>query len=144
MLISDILIDMGKNVSPAKVSMWGSALFGSILIFSIISVMCLPNDLVISDMPLYEMIKGGYISKVYNVLLVIAIITSVTATISLSLNLKPSLSLAFINESTTILAKSSFSLIIGVLIPRTTVPTHLIFITPNKHKFVGLIQQPIY
>ncbi|MBO7693707.1 MAG: hypothetical protein J6T10_13895, partial [Methanobrevibacter sp.] len=41
-------------------------------------------------------------------------------------------------------AKSSFSLIIGVLIPRTTVPTHLIFITPNKHKgFVGLFQQPI-
>ena len=81
MLISDILIDMGKNVSPVKVAMWGSALFGSILIFSITSVMCLPNELVISDMPLYEMIKGGFISKVYNVLLVIAIITSVTATI---------------------------------------------------------------
>ena len=49
---------------------------------------------------------------------------------SLSLNSNPSLSFAAINESTTMVAKSSFSLIIGVLIPRTTVPTHLIFITP--------------
>ena len=53
-------------------------------------------------------------------------------------NLNPSLSLAFINEDTTISARLSPSFIIGVRIPRTTVPIVLKFIPPYCNLSVAL------